>query len=498
MGAEMLQSQFDTLEEPENALVLDVSYDPKTIVRKINDSMKSKIGLVGLGVMGKSLSRNLAMNGYPISVYNRHVPKKEERIAADFTKEHTELKDALPFDDLQSFVSSLTKPRKIILMVHAGFVDDVLHNLSDFLEAGDIVIDGGNSHFEETEQRINRFKEQGLEFIGAGISGGEEGALHGPSIMPSGNNEAYAKVEKYLTAISAKNEAGDACCAYVGAQGSGHFVKMIHNGIEYVEMQLLAECYAILKQQGKSNTEIADEFESWKSDLNSYLLGITIDILRKKDGDDFLLDKILDKAANKGTGKWASISIANSGEAATLMPAALFARYLSFFKSKREALAEVFPPGNNAIKISSTELKEAYQFSRIINHYQGFSLIQRVSEQNNWGVDLSAIANIWTAGCIIKSNLMKDLVGLLKNKESLLIQMKETLSVTHPSAKFVSSKSILAEIHAPCLVEACNFFHGLKTAQSSANLIQAQRDYFGAHTYMRLDDDSGEAFHTEW
>lgn len=500
MDAAMLKSQFETLEEPKNAIEIDIVSSPKIIIQRIKSQleMKTEIGVIGMGVMGKSLSRNLARNGFNISIYNRHVDGKEVDIAKDFKQQYSELKDAQPFDDLSAFVQSLERPRKMILMVYAGSVDAVLNDLSNVLEAGDIVIDGGNSHFEETNRRIALMKERDLVFIGAGISGGEEGALKGPSIMPSGDEEAYLKIQKYLETIAAKNSAGQPCCAYIGRQGSGHFVKMIHNGIEYVEMQLLAECYSILKHQGQSNDDIAAIFEEWMKDLGSYLLQITVDILRKKEGDEYLLDKILDKAGNKGTGKWATVSVANSGEPATMIPAALFTRYLSFFKEKRIATAKVFPTVGSGDAISILQLKEAYQFSRIINHYQGFSVIQRVSEQHNWKVNLSEIARIWTEGCIIKSDFMKALVEHLKTDKSLLFQLSETIKKTHHSAQLVAMIGIKKELPIPCLLEAVNFFHGIKTAYSSANLIQAQRDYFGAHTYRRVDDLSGRSYHTEW
>lgn len=463
--------------------------------------MKTEIGVIGLGVMGKSLSRNLARNGFNISIFNRHVDGKEENIAVDFKREYPELEQAFPFDDLKAFVESMETPRKIILMVNAGHpVDAVLDKLSDLLETGDIVIDGGNSHFEDTNRRMDSMKEQGLVFIGAGISGGEEGALNGPSIMPSGDKEAYLKVQKYLESIAAKDSDGNPCCTYVGSQGSGHFVKMIHNGIEYVEMQLLAECYSILKHQRLSNDEIAAVFESWMADLGSYLLEVTVEILKKKEGDEYLLDQILDKADNKGTGKWSTIWIAESGEPATMIPAALFARYLSFFKEKREDVASVFPTKGVSDDISILQLKEAYQFSRLINHHQGFSIIARISKQNNWNVDLSKLAGIWTKGCIIKSKFMKELVEYLKTNSSILLndKLKQIVRKAHASVQSVAIECIRREIHIPCLLEAANFFHGIKTANLPANLIQAQRDYFGAHTYQKTDDPLGNSYHTEW
>ena len=463
--------------------------------------MKSAFGVIGLGVMGKSLSRNLARNGFAISIYNRHLAGKEVDVAVNFQQEYPELAQAQPYDDMKAFVASLERPRKMILMVNAGpAVDAVITDLSEWLEAGDIIIDGGNSHYRDTQRRIETLKAQGLFFIGAGISGGEAGALQGPSIMPSGEKEAYEQVQPYLEAIAAKDATGQSCCAYVGSQGSGHFVKMVHNGIEYVEMQLLAECYFLLKGQGLSNEEIANIFESWKVDLWSYLLDITIDILRKQEGDAYLLDLILDKAGNKGTGSWTTVTIAEAGQPATLIPAALFARYLSFFKEKRETAASIFPTSPTGESISSLQLKEAYQFSRIINHHQGFSIIAQASEQHQWHINLSEIARIWTEGCIIKSNFMKKLVEYLKVDSTILGHEKliPLIRQAHPAAKAVAIGCISREIHAPCLLEAVNFFHGLKTARSSANLIQAQRDYFGAHSYQRVDAPSGKRYHTEW
>lgn len=463
--------------------------------------MKSEIGLIGLGVMGKSLSRNLARNGFKLSVYNRHVDEKEENVAANFKGSFPELNDALAFDKLEDFVKSLELPRKIILMVNAGAaVDSVLTDLNQILDPKDIIIDAGNSHFEESTKRMNRLKENGIYLIGTGVSGGEFGALNGPSVMPSGELEAYKLVQKYLESISAKDSNNHPCCTYVGTEGSGHFVKMIHNGIEYVEMQLLAECYFIMKNQKLSNEQIADELEKWSGVLNSYLLSITIDILRKKEGDVFLLDNILDKAANKGTGKWATMVISDSGQSSTLIPAALFARYLSFFKSKREMAAALFSEELNKSELNLNHLKQAYFFSRVINHHQGFELINNVSTQNQWNINLSEIARIWTEGCIVKSDLMKDLVQTLKNKPSIMYQEPWTnkLKESYSALQSVVLSCIKNQVYIPCMLEALNYFNGLKTAESSANLIQAQRDFFGAHTYKKKNDPSETNYHTQW
>ncbi len=463
--------------------------------------MKGKIGLIGLGVMGKSLGRNLARNGFNVSLYNRHVKGSEEHVAVNFVKEHSELNDCLPFDNLKAFVESLDRPRKIILMVNAGpTVDMVLKDLSDFLSPDDIVIDGGNSHFEETKRRIDELLDRKIHFVGTGISGGEEGALNGPAIMPSGDQQAYSKVSSYLEKIAARNDEGNPCCGYIGKEGSGHFVKMVHNGIEYVEMQLLAECYAILKNQGKTNEEIAAVFQEWSKDLASYLLNITIDILRKKEGENYLLDQVLDKAGNKGTGSWTTAYIAGSGEPATQIPSALFARYLSFFKEKRVHISGVFETDRFTIDISPSQLKDAYQFARIINHHQGFSIIRHASEENGWEVNLSQVAKIWTGGCIIKSDLMTEIAVFLGTNQDLLMteEISEVIKQTYPTAKLVSARCLEGEVHAPCLIDAVNFLNGLKTASSPANLIQAQRDYFGAHTYQRVDDPSGKSHHSDW
>lgn len=265
--------------------------------------MKSEFGIFGLGVMGKSLSRNFANNGFKLSLFNRHFEGVEEDVAKNFVKAHKEFENSLPFDSIEDFVDSLEQPRKILIMVNAGkAIDSVINTLVPYLNVGDILIDGGNSNFELTKERLEKLQTNGIEFIGCGISGGEEGALKGPSIMPGGSRMAYNKVNKYLEAVSAKDNSGNSCCTYIGPEGSGHFVKMVHNGVEYVEMQLIAEMFSILEAKGYENDKISEIFESWLPEARSYLLEITIDILKKRENDGFLVDKILDKAGNKGTG----------------------------------------------------------------------------------------------------------------------------------------------------------------------------------------------------
>ncbi len=503
MGAEMLKSQFDTMEEPEDALVVNIEDSAEAIVSTIKNklNMKAEIGVIGMGVMGKSLSRNLARNGFSIALYNRHVDGLEEDVAANFKSAHSELVSALAFDDLESFVESLASPRKILLMVNAGAaVDAVIQSLIDYLDPEDIILDAGNSHYLETNRRLQMLESKGIYFIGTGVSGGEKGALLGPSIMPSGVYEAYQKVEQYLTTIAAKDSNQEPCCTYVGRQGSGHFVKMIHNGIEYAEMQLLAECYAILKNQGMTNPQMADTMEAWKPDCDSYLLGITIDILRKKEAGSYLLDQVLDQAANKGTGKWATSTVADSGEAATMIPTALFARYLSAFKTKRQEAEALFTSNKQSNSISTSVLRDAYQFARIINHHQGFSLIDSVSAEHDWNVNLSEIARIWSEGCIIKSDLIKQLVNTFKQGGSIMFNTpwSTTLSQGYASIQSVVIESVQSQLHTPCLSEALSYFNGMKIGSGSANLIQAQRDYFGAHTYKRIDDPKGKSHHSDW
>ena len=504
MTSDLLKSQFDTLEIPKNAITVDVELSPNEIVNKIKEELmnKSEFGLLGLGVMGKSLCRNLANNGFKISMFNRHVEGVEENIAIDFKKGFAELSSALPFDELLEFVNSIHKPRKIMLMVNAGkTVDIVIDDLLPHLTDGDILIDGGNSNYNKTKERFEYLKSKNIHFIGTGVSGGEEGALTGPSIMPSGDREAYKKVEFQLESISAKDRNNQPCCTYIGPEGSGHFVKMVHNGIEYAEMQLLAEVFGILTATGKNPDQIADILENWKDKADSYLLDITIDILRKKENKDWLVNKILDKAGNKGTGNWATIATAQLGAPSTLIASALFSRYISFYKDDRIKASKNFKTNHDLnIDISSTDLLNTYQFARIINHYQGFNLINQASKFYNWNLNLSEIARIWTAGCIIKSDLMIELVEVFKRIDSILKDetVIEQIKALKPATNKVVSQCVLNELPISCLSESVNFFNGFSTANSTASLIQAQRDYFGAHTYQRTDDASEKFYHTNW
>lgn len=504
MSADLLKSQFDILEEPMNAIKMGISLAPNIMVEVIKKELlaTSEFGLFGLGVMGKSLSRNLANNGFKISMFNRHVDDVEVDVAKNFKAEFNELSEAKAFDDISAFVMSLQQPRRIMLMVNAGkTIDYVIEDLLPHLSENDILIDGGNSNYKKTKERNAHLKTKGIHFIGTGVSGGEEGALKGPSIMPSGDKEAYKQVQPYLEKISAKDKNGLPCCTYVGPEGSGQFIKMIHNGVEYVEMQLLAEVSTILKAMGQNPDNISSTLESWKDTASSYLLEITTAIFKKKEGDDWLVNKILDKAGNKGTGNWTTIASAELGVPSTLIASALFSRYISFYKEERILLSRNFEAHNNLeLNITTNEVLEAYQFSRIINHYQGFKLIVEASNKSSWNLNISEIARIWTNGCIIRSTLMEDLVQVFKETNNILtnVELIEKLNQYKPSAKKVISQCVLNDVTTPALSEAIHFLNGITTEYASANVIQAQRDYFGAHTYQRLDDPSGKSHHTNW
>ncbi|MDA8595648.1 NADP-dependent phosphogluconate dehydrogenase [Flavobacteriaceae bacterium] len=505
MPINLLKSQFDILETPENAITIDIKHDPSKIISLIKNALfnKSEFGLFGLGVMGKSLARNLGKNGFKISLFNRHLQGQEEFVAKNFIAEHpNDLNLAKGFDDVGEFVKSLEQPRKIMLMVNAGaIIDIVIASLMPYLSSGDILIDGGNSNYELTKERQDALSKKEIYLIGAGVSGGEQGALNGPSIMPSGNFSAYKQIKPFLEKISAKDINDSPCCTYIGKQGSGHFVKMVHNGIEYVEMQLLAECYSLFKRLGYNPDQTADFLEQWNNVDSSYLLEITIDILRKKEGADWLINKIVDQAGNKGTGNWATIASAEMGMPSTLISAALFARYVSFFKQERAAAAKLFQNEDEQLfELSEQTIFEAYQFARFVNHQQGFKLIKQASNLNDWNINLSELARIWTNGCIIRSDLMLDLSKSFKNSIDLFTDSNyvDKLNAYRPSIKKISTLGIIHEIAIPCHIDAISFFNNYTTENSSANIIQAQRDYFGAHQYQRTDDPSGSFHHTIW
>jgi len=485
MPPALLQSQFDTLEPPDNAIDIDINLSVEQIIAaidiKTNNHMHSEIGLVGLGVMGTSLARNIASKGYQISLFNRRVEGKEERVAERAIEQFDELKNARGFEDLKAFIQSIERPRKIILMITAGAVDYFIDYVQNLLDDGDILIDGGNTFYKDTIRRKAALDTKGINWIGAGVSGGEEGALRGPSIMVGGTPAAGEKVLPILQSIAAKDSKGDPCCTLVGDGASGHFVKMVHNGIEYAEMQLIAEAYDLLRHgNGWTTDRVADCFEDWNSgDLNSYLLEISIDILRKNQGGSLVLDQILDVASNKGTGSWTTSTAASLGVAVPTLTAALNARFISSDKLSRATLSQSMQLLDNE-SIDSVVLKSGYALCRILNHIQGFRLIQAASDEYNWKINITSLATIWTNGCIIRSKLMES-IAQIPSDQKLFGSMASEINKLQSALGEVVSAAAKGKVAMPCFMASLTYLQGMTRAQSSANMIQAQRDYFGAH-----------------
>ena len=504
--ASLLASQLETLEPPENAFTISITQTPSAIVQIIMKTLlnenisKAEIGLMGLGVMGKALTQNFVRNGISVSVYNRELKGVEESAAKNFVESLPLLKDTQAFSNYPSFIDSLQSPKKIFLMIEAGeATNTVLDELAVLLEKGDVLVDLGNTFYKETETRIHDFVKKGIHFIGAGISGGERGALHGASIMPSGTKEAYELVVPYLNSIAAKDKNNQACSTYIGEGGSGHFVKMVHNGIEYAKMQLLAEIYGLARAAGKNPSEIAAMLSSWKQDkLDSFLLNTTIDILNTKEGNDWLIDKIHDASESKGTGTWATNALTNAAIPASLIANALYARQISSYKNLRVELEKNYPRQKNTIIINEASLKNAYHFTKIIIHFQGFWLLDEISKNHHWNLNLSEIARIWTKGCIIQSDFMETLVPILKITPTILLDtsITEQIKTTAPAATEIVIKALENKIATPIMSDAIQFFNAISTAHSTANLIQAQRDYFGAHTFLRIGATAKE--HYAW
>lgn len=462
---------------------------------------KSFFGVIGLGVMGRSLSLNIADKGYSLSVYNRAI-SGEENVVGDFLKEVTECQKIQGFIAIKEFVNSLETPRKILIMIKAGnAIDAVIEQLEPLMSEGDIVIDGGNSHYTDTKRRADHLESLNFNFIGAGISGGEEGARKGPSIMPGGNKSSYEIIAPVLESIAATDSNGSKCCSYIGPDGAGHFVKMVHNGIEYAEMQLLAEIYGLLSVT-MSNEEIRTVFLEWNSGaLSSYLLEITAKIMTTKNEGQYVLDLILDKAGNKGTGSWSTMAAFELGAVNTMMSSAVFARYVSSFKEKRDVLSKQINHNiNNDNQVDLKALKEAYRFARIINHQQGFELMRLASNEYNWELSLSDISRIWTNGCIIRSELMSNCISYFKNNDDLFEHpdVKKELLDKENSVKSILIYGIENRIPLELFSAANTHWISMTTARLSANLIQAQRDFFGAHTYQRVDAPENQFFHTKW
>ena len=467
---------------------------------------KADIGLIGLAVMGENLVLNMESHGFTVAVYNRTVEKVD-----NFINGRGKGKNIIGTHSIEELVANLKKPRKIMLMVKAGKpVDDFIELLIPHLEQGDIIIDGGNSHFPDTIRRTKYLEEKGLLFIGTGVSGGEEGALRGPSIMPGGSPKAWEHVKPIFQAIAAKVEDGSPCCDWVGENGAGHFVKMVHNGIEYGDMQLICETYQIMKDLlGLSYEEMHNIFKEWnEGELQSYLIEITRDILAYKDEDGQpLVEKILDAAGQKGTGKWTVIASLDSGIPLTLIGEAVYARALSALKEERVEASKVIsgpkPKFDGDKKQFIDYLRKALYASKIISYAQGFMLMREAAKEYGWNLNYGGIALMWRGGCIIRSIFLgkiKEAFDKNPNLSNLILDpfFKEKVESSQESWRRVVTTAISNGIWIPALSTALNFFDGYRNGRLPANLLQAQRDYFGAHTYERVDRPRGEFFHTNW
>jgi 6-phosphogluconate dehydrogenase len=466
----------------------------------------SDIGLIGLAVMGENLILNMASKGFTVTAYNRSTDKVENFING--RAQGLSIRGAYSVEEL---VQTLERPRKVMIMVKSGApVDATIEQLVPFLDKGDIIIDGGNTHFPDTIRREKHLADLGIHFVGAGVSGGEEGALIGPSIMPGGSQEAWLAVKPIFQAISAKVDDGSPCCDYVGQNGAGHFVKMVHNGIEYGDMQLLCEAYQIMKEVlGLSADEMHEVFKQWNTtELDSYLVEITRDILAFKDEDGGpLVEKILDTAGQKGTGKWTGVIALDLGVPLTLIAESVFARCISALKEERVAASKVLTGPAKTFTGDKTafieDLRQAVLASKIVSYAQGYTLMREAAKEYNWDLNYGGIALMWRGGCIIRSAFLGKIKEAYdKNPElnNLLLDDYFTNTVVNAQEGWrrVAMNAIGNGVPAPCLTAALNYFDGYRTERLPANLLQAQRDYFGAHTYERTDKPRGEFFHTNW
>jgi len=471
------------------------------------------IGLIGLAVMGQNLILNMNDKGFTVVAYNRTTSKVDDFLANE--AKGTKIQGA---KSIQELCSKLKRPRKIILLVKAGpAVDSFISQLEPFLEAGDIIIDGGNSHYPDTTRRVKELEAKGLLFVGSGVSGGEEGARYGPSIMPGGNPKAWPAIKEIFQATAAQAQ-GEPCCDWVGEDGAGHYVKMVHNGIEYGDMQLIAEAYDILKRGlGLDEDEIATIFEKWNTGvLDSFLIEITLNILKYKDPEDGkpLVTKILDQAGQKGTGKWTAIAALDAGTAVTLIGEAVFARCLSAIKAERtRASKAISGPQKEAFRGDKQQfiddLEQALYASKLISYTQGFILMRETAKELNWNLNYAGIARMWRGGCIIKSVFLADITSAYEKKqdlESLLFDdfFNKAVHKAQPGWRRVIAQAVLWGVPTPAFSTALAFFDGYRSEVLPANLLQAQRDYFGAHTFRVLPGSenktvpAGQDIHINW
>lgn len=467
----------------------------------------SDIGLIGLAVMGENLVLNMESKGFHVSVFNRTVEKVDK-----FMEGRGKGKNIYGARSLEDFVSSLKSPRKVFLMVKAGqAVDDFIDKLIPLLDKGDIIIDGGNTHFPDTTRRTAYVESKGLLYVGTGVSGGEEGALNGPSMMPGGSPAAWPYVKPIFQGICAKVADGTPCCDWVGEGGAGHFVKMVHNGIEYGDIQLICECYQIMKDiLGMTNEEMHEVFAEWnKGDLDSYLIEITRDILAKKDEDGkYVLDYILDTAGQKGTGKWTAVAALDAGVPLTLIGEAVFARCLSAQKEERVAASKILQ-GPSPVKFTGDrkafleDLRKALFAAKVVSYAQGYTLMRAAAKEYGWNLNYGGIALMWRGGCIIRSVFLGKIKEAFdKNPDIANILLDpyfcNKLAEAQQGWRNVLGQAIVNGVPAPTLSAALEYYDGYRCGRLPANLLQAQRDYFGAHTYERTDRPRGEFFHTNW
>ena len=467
---------------------------------------KADIGLIGLAVMGENLVMNMESKGFTVAVYNRTTSKVD-----DFISGRAKGKNIIGCHSLEELIENLEKPRKVFMMIKAGqAVDGMIEQLIPLMEEGDIIIDGGNSHFPDTIRRTAYVESKGLLYIGTGVSGGEEGALNGPSMMPGGSPKAWPSVKPILQAICAKVEDGSPCCDWVGENGAGHFVKMVHNGIEYGDMQLICEAYQLMKDSlGMSNEEMHEVFDEWnKGELDSYLIQITSEILGYKDEKgESTVDYILDTAGQKGTGKWTAIAALDEGVPLTLIGEAVFSRCLSAMKDERVKASGIYkkelPAFEGDKKAFIEDLRKALYASKIVSYAQGYMLMRDAAANYGWNLNYGGIALMWRGGCIIRSVFLgkiKEAFDKDPQLSNLLMDdyFSSVIKTLVPSWRRIASYAALSGIPMPAFSSALAWFDGFSSASLPANLLQAQRDYFGAHTYERIDAPRGEHFHTNW
>ncbi len=468
--------------------------------------LKADIGLIGLAVMGENLILNMESKGFTVACFNRTVSKVD-----DFVNGRAKGKNIIGCKSIEELCNSLSKPRKVMLMVKAGQpVDDFIEQILPHLEDGDIIIDGGNSHFPDTTRRTKYVESKGKLYIGTGVSGGEEGALKGPSIMPGGSPAAWPSVKPIFQKIAAQTSDGQPCCDWVGENGAGHFVKMVHNGIEYGDMQMICETYQIMKDcLGMTNTQMHKAFTKWnKGVLDSYLIEITRDILAYKDEDgNPVIDLILDAAGQKGTGKWTVIAALDSGQPLTLISEAVFARCISALKGERVEASKVLTAPDKKFKGGKTamvdDLQQALYASKIVSYAQGYQLMRSAAKEYKWNLNYGGIALMWRGGCIIRSAFLgkiKEAFDKNPNLVNLLLDpfFKDAVEKAQKSWRRVIKTAIEIGVPMPSMTSALSYYDSYRTGRLPANLLQAQRDYFGAHTYERVDKPRGQFFHTNW